>query len=99
MVGLVEGDAFRLELGAESLETADLETDVVDRAACRADDRLCTLPVLMVTAERKREHIVEAAAAGVNGYIVKPFTAMTLSEKLERIFNRVSGETKNQARA
>lgn len=57
----------------------------------RADEKLSDLPVLMVTAERKREHIVEDAAAGVNGYIVKPFTAMTLNEKLERIFNRVEG--------
>lgn len=57
--------------------------------AVRADDRLKTLPVLMVTAEAKREQIVEAAQAGVNGYIVKPFTAETLREKLDRIFARI----------
>jgi len=57
--------------------------------AVRADDRLKTLPVLMVTAEAKREQIVEAAQAGVNGYIVKPFTAETLREKLDRIFARL----------
>lgn len=55
----------------------------------RADATLRSLPVLMVTAEAKREQIVEAAQAGVNGYIVKPFTAETLREKLERIFARI----------
>ena len=57
--------------------------------AVRADDKLATLPVLMVTAEQKREQIIEAAQAGVNGYIVKPFTAQTLKEKMEKIFERV----------
>jgi len=56
--------------------------------AIRADDRLKTLPVLMVTAEAKREQIMEAAQAGVNNYVVKPFTAETLKSKLERIFER-----------
>ena len=55
----------------------------------RADEKLASLPVLMVTAEAKRDQIVEAAQAGVNGYIVKPFTAQTLKEKLDRIFERV----------
>ena len=57
--------------------------------AVRADPRLKSLPVLMVTAESKREQIIEAAQAGVNGYIVKPFTAATLSEKLNKIFERL----------
>ena len=57
--------------------------------AVRADERLCKLPVLMVTAEAKREQIVEAAQAGVNGYIVKPFTAGTLKEKIDKIFERI----------
>lgn len=57
----------------------------------RADDKLNSLPVLMVTAEQKREQIVEAAEAGVNGYIVKPFTAQTLKEKMSKIFDRVGG--------
>lgn len=57
--------------------------------AIRADARLRALPVLMVTAEAKREQIVEAAQAGVNGYIIKPFTAQTLAEKLGRIFERL----------
>ena len=55
----------------------------------RADDKLSSLPVLMVTAEAKREQIVEAAQAGVNGYVVKPFTAVTLKEKIEKIFERL----------
>lgn len=56
----------------------------------RADERLSALPVLMVTAEAKREQIVEAAQCGVNGYVVKPFTAAALKEKIEKIFERVS---------
>ena len=55
----------------------------------RADDRLKKLPVLMVTAEAKRDQIVAAAQAGVNGYVVKPFTAAALKEKIEKIFDRV----------
>ena len=57
--------------------------------AVRADAKLKDLPVLMVTAEAKRDQIIEAAQAGVNGYIVKPFTAQTLKEKIERIFERL----------
>lgn len=53
--------------------------------AVRADARLGGIPVLMLTAESKREQIAEAAQAGVNGYIIKPFTAVTLKEKLEKI--------------
>jgi two-component system chemotaxis response regulator CheY len=55
----------------------------------RADDKLKHLPVLMVTAEAKKEQIVAAAQAGVNGYVVKPFTAATLKEKLDKIFERL----------
>lgn len=56
--------------------------------AIRADENLKALPVLMVTAEAQRDQIVEAAKAGVNGYIIKPFTAATLKEKLDKIFQR-----------
>ena len=59
--------------------------------AVRADPGLKGLPVLMVTAEQKKEQIVEAAQAGVNGYIVKPFTATTLKEKIDKIFERLEG--------
>ena len=58
--------------------------------AVRADAKLQVLPVLMVTAESKRDQIVEAAQAGVNGYVVKPFTAATLEEKINKIFERVA---------
>lgn len=54
----------------------------------RSDPDLKDLPVLMVTAEAKREQIVQAAEAGVNGYVVKPFTAETLQQKIDRIFER-----------
>jgi two-component system chemotaxis response regulator CheY len=57
--------------------------------AVRADDRLASIPVLMVTAEARRDQIVEAAQAGVNGYVVKPFTAATLKEKIDKIFERI----------
>ena len=56
----------------------------------RADARMAKLPVLMVTAEAQRDQIIEAAKAGVNGYIIKPFTAVTLKEKIDKIFQRVS---------
>ena len=56
----------------------------------RADPALCKLPVLMVTAEAKKENIIAAAQAGANGYIVKPFTAATLDEKLTKIFEKLA---------
>ena len=52
----------------------------------RKDPELKHLPVLMVTAEAKKENIIEAAQAGASGYVVKPFTAITLNEKLQKIF-------------
>ena len=54
--------------------------------AVRADPTLKHLPVLMVTAEARKENIIEAAQAGASGYVVKPFTAVTLDEKLQKIF-------------
>jgi len=57
--------------------------------AVRKDPNLSNLPVLMVTAESKKDQIVEAAQAGVNGYIVKPFTAQILNEKIDKIFERL----------
>ena len=55
----------------------------------RADPALAKLPVLMVTAEAKKENIIAAAQAGANGYVVKPFTAATLDEKLNKIFEKM----------
>jgi two-component system, chemotaxis family, chemotaxis protein CheY len=57
--------------------------------AIRADGVLKSLPVLMITAEARKENIIEAAQAGANGYIVKPFTAATLDEKLAKIFKNL----------
>ena len=58
--------------------------------AIRADAALKSLPVLMVTAENNRDQIIAAAQSGVNGYVVKPFTAVTLKEKLDKIFERLA---------
>lgn len=55
----------------------------------RSDAALKHLPVLMVTAEAKKENIIEAAQAGASGYVVKPFTAATLDEKLKKIFEKM----------
>ncbi|MCC7310354.1 MAG: chemotaxis response regulator CheY [Sulfuritalea sp.] len=57
--------------------------------AVRADPALQNLPVLMITAEAKKENIIAAAQAGASGYIVKPFTAATLGEKLAKIFEKL----------
>ncbi len=55
----------------------------------RSHDKLKHLPVLMITAEAKKENIIAAAQAGASGYIVKPFTAAVLAEKLDRIFQKM----------
>ena len=55
----------------------------------RADPKLKSLPFLMITAEAKKENIIAAAQAGASGYVVKPFTAATLQEKLEKIFEKM----------
>ncbi len=55
----------------------------------RADEALKHIPVLMVTAEAKKENIILAAQAGASGYVVKPFTAGTLDEKLAKIFKNM----------
>jgi len=57
----------------------------------RANPDLVDLPVLMVTAEAKRDQIILAAQSGVNGYVIKPFTSDTLQEKIEKIFERIEG--------
>ena len=60
----------------------------------RADAALKHLPVLMVTAEAKKENIIAAAQAGASGYVVKPFTAATLDEKLTKIFQNLEATAK-----
>jgi two-component system, chemotaxis family, chemotaxis protein CheY len=57
----------------------------------RSDPKLKDLPVMMVTAETHRDQIVRAAQEGVNGYIIKPFTAQTLEEKIHKIFAQTAG--------
>jgi two-component system, chemotaxis family, chemotaxis protein CheY len=56
--------------------------------AIRADEKLKHIPVLMVTAEAQKENLIEAIQAGVNNYVVKPFTAETMQEKINKIFNK-----------
>jgi two-component system chemotaxis response regulator CheY len=56
--------------------------------AIRADEKLKHIPVLMVTAEAQKDNLIEAIQAGVNNYIVKPFTAETMQEKIAKIFNK-----------
>ena len=58
--------------------------------AIRGDAALRHLPVLLVTAEARRENIIEAAEEGANGFVVKPFTAATLEEKLNKVFARMN---------
>ena len=58
--------------------------------AIRSDAALASTPVLMVTAEAKKENIIAAAQAGASGYVVKPFTAATLEEKLSKIFEKMA---------
>jgi two-component system chemotaxis response regulator CheY len=56
--------------------------------AIRADEKLKHIPVLMVTAEAQKENLIEAIQAGVNNYVVKPFTAETMQEKINKIFSK-----------
>jgi two-component system chemotaxis response regulator CheY len=56
----------------------------------RADEKLKSLPVLLVTAEARKEDIVTAAQAGASGYIVKPFTKATLEEKFGKILQKLA---------
>jgi len=54
--------------------------------AVRADDELKSIPFVMVTAEAQKENIIQAVKAGVNNYVVKPFTPETITQKLEKVF-------------
>lgn len=58
--------------------------------AIRANPKLAAIPVLMITAEAKKENIIAAAQAGASGYIVKPFTGQTMHEKLAKIFDKAN---------
>lgn len=56
--------------------------------ACKADDSLKAIPFMLVTAEGEQKQIIEAAKAGVSDYVVKPFNALTLKEKLQKVYDR-----------
>jgi two-component system, chemotaxis family, chemotaxis protein CheY len=60
--------------------------------AIKADAQLKHLPVLMVTAEARKEDIVRAAQEGAAGYIVKPFTKATLEEKVQKIMQKIAAQ-------
>ncbi|TCT00910.1 chemotaxis response regulator CheY [Paralcaligenes ureilyticus] len=82
----------KLRNGNFDLVVSDWNMPVMDGLTMltqiRADAALAKIPVLMVTAEAKKENIIAAAHAGANGYVVKPFTAATLEEKLNKIFEK-----------
>jgi two-component system chemotaxis response regulator CheY len=83
----------RLKLGGIDFVVSDWNMPNMDGLtllqSVRADPALRTLPFLMITAEAKKENIIAAAQAGASGYIVKPFTAATLGEKLAKIFEKM----------
>ncbi len=83
----------KLRAGSFDFVITDWNMPVMDGLtmlqSIRADPALSKLPVLMVTAEAKKENIIAAAQAGANGYVVKPFTAATLDEKLGKIFEKM----------
>ena len=84
-------DAFtKLKVGGFGLVVSDWNMPVMPGIellrSVRADPELKALPFLMVTAEAQKENIIEAVQAGVSNYVVKPFTADALQEKLEKIF-------------
>ncbi len=60
--------------------------------ACKADGALKDIPFMLVTAEGEQKQIVEAAKAGVSDYVVKPFNAQTLKEKLQKVYDRHNGK-------
>jgi two-component system chemotaxis response regulator CheY len=84
----------RLRSGAYDFVISDWNMPILDGLAMlkeiRADASLAHLPVLMVTAESKKENIIAAAQAGASGYVVKPFTAATLDEKLQKILEKMA---------
>ncbi|RDK01809.1 chemotaxis response regulator CheY [Paraburkholderia lacunae] len=84
----------RLRSGAYEFVISDWNMPNLDGLAMlkeiRADASLAHLPVLMVTAESKKENIIAAAQAGASGYVVKPFTAATLDEKLNKILEKMA---------
>ncbi|WP_183421105.1 chemotaxis response regulator CheY [Luteibacter sp. Sphag1AF] len=91
-----DGTAALVSLRAQSFDLVVTDWNMPNMTgidllrAIRADAKLKSIPVLMVTAENNRDQIIAAAQSGVNGYVVKPFTAVTLKEKLDKIFERLA---------
>ena len=83
----------KLEAGAFDFVVTDWNMPNMDGLTLlqriRQSPQLRHLPVLMITAEAKKENIIAAAQAGASGYIVKPFTSATLAEKLHKIFDKL----------
>lgn len=83
-----------LRVGGFGLVVSDWQMPVMTGLdmlrAIRADPELKHLPVLMVTAEAEKENIIEVVQAGVNNYVVKPFTAEALQEKLMEVFAKLA---------
>ena len=95
LTSIVEADNGKAALKVLKKESIDLilcdwnmpEMSGIDLLkAVKSDDALKNIPFVMVTAEAQKENILEAVKAGVSSYIVKPFTAETVSEKLNTIF-------------
>ena len=82
----------RLRLGGYDLVISDWNMPNMSGLellkAIRSDSALSSVPVLMVTAEAKKENVVEAIKSGVNNYVVKPFTADVLKDKIEKVFEK-----------
>jgi len=80
----------RLNEGGFKFVVSDWNMPVLDGLGLvqkvRSDPNLKALPFLMVTAEAEKEKVIEAIKAGVSNYVVKPFTAETLKEKIDKIF-------------
>ncbi len=88
------GQAYsKLQNGAFEFVVSDWNMPNVDGLEMlkkiRADAQLKDMPVLMVTAEAEKEKVIEAIKAGVNNYVVKPFTAEILKEKMDKIFDKL----------
>lgn len=83
----------KLKSGSFTLVLADWNMPNMDGLTMlsniRSDPAMAKIPVLMVTAEAKKENIVAAAQTGASGYVVKPFTAAVLEEKLQKIFEKM----------
>ena len=83
----------KLKAGKFDFVVSDINMPVMNGfdllRSIRADDALKAIPVLMVTAEAKKEDIITAAQSGASGYIVKPFTKATLEEKVTKIMQKI----------